>query len=267
MKYKIILRKMGQIMKLDELVNKNYNQLSENDFYIWNYISKHRKECENLSIDQLASKCNVSRSTILRFAKKISLKGYSELKLYLKLDNEVTKENTYNVDLVCSNYEKVIQNIREKDCTEIFKAIDDARNIYVYGVGMIQSSIKKELRRVFMMAGKTLYDVSGYKEAEYALNSAASEDIFIIISVSGENEFILELAKKLNVKNIPIISITQLKENSLSQLSNYNLYISSVTFPEVLDVMEYKSLTSYFILIEILFLKYVEYIGGWRNEN
>ena len=74
-------------MKLDELVNKNYNQLSENDFYIWNYISKNRKECENLSIDQLASKCNVSRSTVLRFAKN-SLKGYSELKLYLKLENE-----------------------------------------------------------------------------------------------------------------------------------------------------------------------------------
>lgn len=267
MKYKIILRKMGQIMKLDELVNKNYNQLSENDFYIWNYISKNRKECENLSIDQLASKCNVSRSTVLRFAKKISLKGYSELKLYLKLENEEANENTDNVDLVCSNYDKVIKSIREKDCTEIFKVIDSARNIYVYGVGMIQSSVKKELRRAFMLGGKILYDVSGYKEAEYALNCANSEDLFIIISVSGENEFILDLTKKLKVKNIPVISITQLKENSLSQMSNYNLYISAVTLPEIFDVIEYKSLTSYFILIEILFLKYIEYKGGKRNEN
>ena len=50
-------------------------------------------------------------------------------------------------------------------------------------------------------------------------------------------------------------------------MSNYNLYISAVTLPEIFDVIEYKSLTSYFILIEILFLKYIEYKGGKRNEN
>ena len=54
-------------MKLEELINKNYRQLNENDLYIWNYINHHKKECEHLSIDELALRCNVSRSTILRF--------------------------------------------------------------------------------------------------------------------------------------------------------------------------------------------------------
>ena len=57
-------------MKLEELINQHYDHLNENDFYIWNYISKHKKECEKLAIDQLAYKCNVSRTTILRFAQK-----------------------------------------------------------------------------------------------------------------------------------------------------------------------------------------------------
>lgn len=78
-------------MKLDELINKYHKQLNENDLYIWSYISKHRKECETLAIDQLAHKCNVSRTTILRFSQKLSLKGYGELKVYLKLDNEKSK--------------------------------------------------------------------------------------------------------------------------------------------------------------------------------
>ena len=33
-------------MRLEELVNKNYQSLNENDLYIWNYIIRHRKECE-----------------------------------------------------------------------------------------------------------------------------------------------------------------------------------------------------------------------------
>ena len=132
-------------MKLDELVNKHYGQLNENDLYIWNYISSHRKECEKLAIDQLASKCSVSRTTVLRFAQKLSLKGYGELKVFLKLDNQEAKENIGYVDMVCESYRRVIGSMKEKDCTDIFRKFDQAKNIYVYGIGMIQSSIKKEL--------------------------------------------------------------------------------------------------------------------------
>lgn len=249
-------------MKLEELINQHYDHLNENDFYIWNYISKHKKECEKLAIDQLAYKCNVSRTTILRFAKKISLKGYSELKLYLKLENQQAKESTNEIEMVCDTYFNVVRSIKEKDCTEIFEKMDSARNIYVYGVGMVQSSIKKELKRIFMSGGKILYDLSGYKESEFSLNTATSEDLFIIISVSGENQFIIDFASKLKVRNIPIISITRLKENTLSQISDYNLYISSVTFSKPINGTMYESVTSYFILIEILFLKYIEYKKG-----
>ena len=104
-------------MRLQELINKYYSQLNENDLYIWNYISNHKNECEKLAIDQLAHKCNVSRTTILRFAKKISLKGYSELKLYLKLDNQENKEDHSTTQMVCNTYEEVIKRIQEKDCT------------------------------------------------------------------------------------------------------------------------------------------------------
>ncbi len=246
-------------MKLEELINRYYYQLNENDFHIWNYISKNKKECERLSIDQLAYKCSVSRTTILRFAQKISLKGYSELKLYLKLENDESKEDMNNIEMVCDTYYKVIKSIKDKDCTDIFKKFDLARNIYVYGVGMVQLSIKKELQRIFITGGKILYDLSGYEEAEFSLNTANSEDLFIIISVSGENEFILNFAAKLKVRNIQILSITRLKENTLSQISDYNLYISSVTFPDKINEIRYESVTSYFILIEILFLKYIEY--------
>ena len=116
-----------------------------------------------------------------------------------------------------------------------------------------------------MTAGKMFYDLSGYQESEISLNIANSEDLFIIISVSGENKFLIDFASQLQVRNIPIISITKLKENTLSQMSDYNLYISSVTFLDTINEISYESITSYFILIEILFLKYIEYKNG--NEE
>ena len=32
-------------MRLEELVNKNYQSLNDNDLYIWNYIIHHKKDC------------------------------------------------------------------------------------------------------------------------------------------------------------------------------------------------------------------------------
>ena len=46
-------------MKLEELINKHYDQLNANDFHIWNYISNNKHECQKMAIDQLAYKCNV----------------------------------------------------------------------------------------------------------------------------------------------------------------------------------------------------------------
>ncbi|WP_250278400.1 MurR/RpiR family transcriptional regulator [[Clostridium] colinum] len=261
-------------MSFDELVNKHYNCLNQNDLFILEYIKNNKKECENLSIDELALKCNVSRTTILRFAKKLSLKGYSELKLYLKLENKKTINSIDNINLVCNAYEQAMLYIKNKNCNDIFKCIDNAKNIYLIGFGMVQSSIKKELKRIFMAAGKIFYDISGYNEAEMIINLADSDDVFILISVSGENEFILNCAKYLNIRNIQTISITELKDNSLAHISSYNLYISSVSLSSSLNNIVYNSVVSYFILIEILFLKYIEYKnidkrcdGGYRGVS
>lgn len=41
-------------MRLDELINCNYNKLNENDLLIWQYIQNHKKECCTISIEELA---------------------------------------------------------------------------------------------------------------------------------------------------------------------------------------------------------------------
>lgn len=54
-------------MKLDELINNNYLKLNDSDLYILKYIMNNKNQCIDLTINELASKCNVSRTTILRF--------------------------------------------------------------------------------------------------------------------------------------------------------------------------------------------------------
>ena len=71
-------------MRLESLIEQNYHKLSENDLYIWEYIRSHPAKCRDISIDQLSNECCISHTTILRFAKKLGLSGFSELKVILK---------------------------------------------------------------------------------------------------------------------------------------------------------------------------------------
>ena len=80
-------------MSLDKLVESNYAQLNEIDLYIWQYILHHKRECQKISIHELAHECNVSHTSILRFTKKLGLEGFSELKFYLNTHKPQVSEN------------------------------------------------------------------------------------------------------------------------------------------------------------------------------
>lgn len=246
-------------MKLDELVNKYYGKLNENDIYIWNYIVKNKKECMFLTIDQIAAKCNVSRTTILRFAQKISLKGYSELKVYLKWENEECIDTDLNYSEIINNdITKFIGDFKQKDFTNICSLIHGSKNVFVYSSGALQQNVAMEMKRIFGLNGKYFFDIQGETEAKIMSNKVTPDDLMILISVSGEAESMVQIGKLFRVKGVPIISITRMKNNDLAKISDENLYINT----SILDVnthLQYETVSLFFVLIEMLFLEYCTY--------
>ena len=71
-------------MALEELINEYRQELNNTDMGIWKYIVQHRAEVRRSSIHELARACNVSTTTIVRFAQKLGLEGFGEFKLLLK---------------------------------------------------------------------------------------------------------------------------------------------------------------------------------------
>lgn len=254
-------------MRLEELMNQYSDRLSENDLYIWNYVENHKKQCENMTIEQLAGKCNVSRTTILRFTKKLSLKGFGEFKVHLKMENDDNKKETSKAVKVCLAYEEMLQDIVQQDFHEIIKLIYQAKRIFVFGTGMVQRTVAKEFKRLFYFVNKNFYDFDGITEYETVLSYMNNEDLLLIISVSGEGVHMIDFAKRAKIKGVPIISITKQKKNSLAELSSYNLYISTTTVEQNIYKGRCESMTSYFILSEMLFLRYLEYVEEKSGEE
>ena len=64
-------------------------------------------------------------------------------------------------------------------------------------------------------------------EAMYAATLAEQNECALIISYSGETTFLLQAVKLLKQRNIPILLITSMGENSMTPLANCCLRIST----------------------------------------
>ena len=245
-------------MRLEELVNKNYQSLNENDLYIWNYIIRHRKECERLSIDDLASKCNVSRSMILRFSKRLGLKGYAELKVFLRIDNQMADKSAI-ADNMYNFYVDTLKQYREYNYRGIVESIYNAKNLYVHGTGTIQNHAANHLKRAFSSAGKLFLDIDAFADFSAYTDLLERGDIFIAISYSGENRHLLDYINQLKLNGVIIVALTVNKESTLSHLADYNLHVKLFSIMTHKDRMEDLA-GNYFILIDFLVAYYMEYV-------
>ena len=247
-------------MNIEELMNIYYNNLNENDKLICKYIINNKNTCYKLSIGEFAAKCNVSNTTLFRFAKKISLPGFSELKARLRLEVEdKSNEGGDFLGTVTESYHKMVEDIKNRDCTSIFDKMYKAKRIIVYGRGYAQARVVSEFKRIFLPTQKTIFNMHGYDMVEAVGTLANEDDFVIIISLSGESKGVIKLAKALRLNGVPTLSITRMMNNTLAASCEENLYINSITLPKEY-ILDYEISTPYFILIELLFLKYQKYL-------
>lgn len=249
-------------MTLEEIVSVKYDLLNESDLYIWKCISNSKAECAKLNIEELGKKCNVSRTTILRFAKKLDLEGFSELRYYLRNEAALspTGEGTLiDLDVMLKNYTVMLGDLKNKNFNGACELIENARRIIVVGTGNVQWLIAQEMQRSFLRMGIFMTVINGKTEIENVHKWMTQEDLAILISFSGENPGILSIGKKLKSNGVPIISITRLSSNSLARLADQPIYVYSDGV-SVAGTEYYMSITMFFSVIEVLFIKYYNYI-------
>lgn len=252
-------------MRLEELVNKNYENLNDNDLHIWKYITTHKKECMTLSIDVLAKRCHVSRTTILRFSKRLGLRGYAELKVYLRIENETYNHIDTGLESIYRTYARYMEEMKNKDFNQVITYIHHAKNLYVYGTGSIQNNVAAELKRSFLMVDKLFFNIRSINETDAFVNIMDHTDLIIMISYSGENKEMLNFVRKLKTKGIPIISITANKNNTLAQQAIVSLYVD---IPNIVNPVgaRYDGLVNYFVLIDFIVVRYMDYLGGLEKN-
>ncbi|WP_252211769.1 MurR/RpiR family transcriptional regulator [Clostridium sp. CMCC3677] len=247
-------------MKLEEAVNNNYSKLNENDLYILKFIYNNKKKCRNLSINDLADNCNVSRTTILRLTQKLGFKGYSEFKVFLRWEEQ--EDEKTDEDYVHKFYLDLEENrkhLDKKKLPKICELIYKAERVFVYGTGMTQTAVAKEMQRTFLIVSKYLYVIEGETELKTVASDITEKDIFIVISLSGNSEVLKVITNGFKINGINCISMTKFSDNLLARNCEYNLYISTGKI-NLDNGRVHETTAFFFLLVDVLFRQYLSYI-------
>lgn len=251
-------------MRVDELLNECYDKFSDNEKYVCHYLTSHYRECSKMTVEEFASLCHVSKTLLVRFAKKLGLSGYSELKARIKIE---LQEREPNVDgllqTVTDSYHKMMDDLNRKNLSSFFEKLYAAKRVFIYGSGSSQARAASEMKRIFLPV-KEMINLHGHDLLCSLPPIATEDDLVIIISLSGESEQVVDLAGRLRTSQIPMVSVTGMRKNTLASLCEENLYIYTVQLPVEYGI-SYEFTTPYFILIEYLYLSYQNFLLGKDN--
>lgn len=253
-------------MKLEQLLNERYGQFSGVDRQLANYIVTHQQESRAANCEQLAQACNVSRATLLRFCRKLGLDSFSELKYLLKVNESEAPSSPSGLDLQFETCHQMIDEIARRDYREICGLLYRASTIYIYGTGNAQKSEAEEFKRMFLSVGKCVVDLFDMGEISFAKEEFQPDDLFVIISLSGETTAGIEILREIGMTPVQALSITRWDNNTIARSCRYNLYVGTKKTQGFRD-FSYEMMGTFYVLLDALLVNYLDLERRGLLEN
>ena len=252
-------------MILTDLVSENYDRLSKNDLKIYSYIMLDRNKFLSLNINQLAEELNLVPSSIVGFAKKLSLDGYSELRYIVKRSKPSESSFDYNEieytknDLLLTMTMMISLNLKD-----LFDDLDKAKHIYAIASGYTQKNAADELKRNFLTVDKMVY-VIDKEVSDIMLEKIEKDDVIFAFTLSGENKQMINFLDNLKTKPI-LASITRLSNNTVAQKSDYNIPFVTHQVFEYESRMNISPISQFYVVIDFIILKYISYKEAKKDK-
>lgn len=151
----------------------------------------------------------------------------------------------------------LIENISKESYENICRLIYESDTIYLYGTGNEQKNICKELKKILMLVGKYSIELFDKGEINFKRDNFKKNDLFIIVSLSGESEEGVEILDLLSEK-IKTLSITKLKYNPIANRCDYKIHIATREIDLVGD-SPYEFVSLFYIFMDIFLYNYINY--------
>ena len=244
---------------------------SNSERIIIHYILEKQELIEDYSTKMIADETYTSPSTLIRISKKLGFQGFNDFKKAYIQEVHYLNKHFQDIDsnLPFTNQD-TIMNIASKIVNLHIESANDTLSLFHHDTLQKAVQILNRSQEVRIFAISNLVYVA--EEFVFKLNriqkkaqiSIVQDLMFhdaammtpnecaICISYSGETPHMLQVVKTLKENHIPIIAITSIGRNRLSDLSDVTLNITTreKSFSKIAG---FSSLESISIILDVLY--------------
>jgi len=256
-------------MNFFEIINPNIEKLTKNEYEILDYVIKHMNEIHNQNIREVAAACFVSTTTFLRFVRKVGFSGYSEFTTVIKytvLNDQSKPTETATFDMQQSDYRsEYLKNI-----DETVRVLDDHKldslcqlmlnkpKIYIYAKGFSKYAAEY-VEYLYTLEGFLVIFPKNSDQRKLAYRNISKNDIVFVFNYSGNDQELIGIIQviKSQCDFASLVSVTGANNNSIQNMSDYNLYVFS---DEISDRnVDITSHVSMIVIMELLLYQFRDY--------
>ena len=217
---------------------------SNSERVVLNYILDKGTHIQNMTIKEISEETFTVPSTLIRIAKKLNYNGWNSLKEDFLKECEYLEHHFVDIDanlpfknndtimsiagkiaaLEKESIEDTLSLITHDDLQKAIQIMRKANCIHLFAVSnnlLITQEFKHNMSRI----QKDVRIHGLQNEITFDAILAQSDSCAIIVSYSGETYVLDKIANTLNNKNIPIIVITSIGDNTLSRKADCTLRI------------------------------------------
>ena len=226
-------------VKLSLLMEQNKTSFTKTELKLFEHIKEHLETVMYSSLTELAEICGVGEATILRFCRKIGLKGYQDFKLAVAQELSiahqiVSREADTFADRIKANMKQVIDDtyaaIDENALKASIDLIKMSSDIIIYGVG--HSGITAlDLQSRLMRIGKMTQVVTDSHFQAIRSCAAHANTVIIAISLTGSTKDIVDAVQMAKQNQAKVIAITNYVRSPLTKLADVILLTSGKENP------------------------------------
>lgn len=209
-----------------------YSDMGKSEKKVADWLFSHSGEVLPYSITELASKCDSSEATIVRFSKRLGCSGYPELKIALAKEHEkrviaptiTAEDDCYAIfEKVCNDaymsLERTKKTLSQSSMTAASEAISSSRRVVVIGLGA-SASVAEEASNKLLRAGCNSSAYSDTHMQSIAVSQLRVGDTLIGVSHSGASKDIVEAMKNARAHGAVTISVTSNDRSPITRQSD-----------------------------------------------
>ncbi len=214
------------------------------------YVINAPQEVTGLTVHQLAEKCGVASSAVIRFCKTVQLQGFSELKLELARELGSRREEQRNtvpsvghesgtegvVRKVFGAGMSTLQDTLDKlDFLKVEKmsqALVRAKHIFIFGLGT-SSTVVNDAQYRLSQLGLRATACTDILQMGVTASNMEEGDVVLAVSHSGRTKAVVDAVRLAKKSGATVLAITSFTDSFLYRESDIaaTVFADEVTYP------------------------------------